>query len=170
MEFALNRPLSDGLMTPTRAPARASWRSLDRHPISARRWDVVEENSVVTAFFWISLGAIGGANARFLLSRWAARMLGADFPYGTLLVNASGSLLLGFFMIWTTERVLADPRWRLVVAIGFCGGYTTFSSYAFETISYFEQGHWALLAWNLVSNNLLSLAGVLAGAALARAL
>lgn len=73
-------------------------------------------------------------------------------------------------MVWTTERVLADPRWRWLLAIGFCGAYTTFSSYAFETMSYFEQGHWTLLAVNIISNNLLSLAAVLAGAMLARAL
>lgn len=122
------------------------------------------------AVLWISLGAILGANARYFLSRWLARNLGASFPLGTLLVNITGSLLLGFFMIWTTERVLADPRWRLLLAIGFCGSYTTFSSFAFETFAYFEQGHWPLLAANFISNNLLSLAAVLAGAALARAL
>ncbi len=86
---------------------------------------------------WISLGAIVGANARYFLSRWVARNFTAEFPYGTLLINITGSLLLGFFMAWTTERVLADPRWRLLVAIGFCGSYTTFSSYSYETMAYF---------------------------------
>jgi len=65
---------------------------------------------------------------------------------------------------------LADPRWRLVIAIGFCGSYTTFSSYAFETISYFEQGHWLLFWANILTNNILCLLAVIAGAALARAL
>ncbi|MGI9103215.1 MAG: fluoride efflux transporter CrcB [Terriglobales bacterium] len=122
------------------------------------------------AVLWISLGAVIGANARYFLSRWLARNAGAIFPYGTLVINITGSLLLGFFMIWTTERVLADPRWRLLIAIGFCGSYTTFSSYAFETIAYFEQGHWWLLAGNIISNNMLSLLAVIAGAAVARAL
>lgn len=122
------------------------------------------------AIFWISLGAVLGANARYLFSRWAARHFDPAFPYGTLLINVTGSLVLGFFMTWTTERVLADPRWRLLIAIGFCGSYTTFSSYAFETLAYFEQGHWTLLAVNFISNNLLSLLAVLAGAVLARAL
>ena len=119
---------------------------------------------------WISLGAILGANFRYLLSRFAARLLSTSFPYGTLLINVSGSLLLGFFLIWTTERVLADPRWRMFVAIGFCGSFTTFSSYAFERFAYFEQGHWWLMAANVAANNLLCLAAVLAGAALARVL
>jgi CrcB protein len=124
----------------------------------------------VLAVFWISLGAVIGANARYFFSRWVTRCTDAAFPFGTLLINVTGSLVLGFFMIWTTERVLADPRWRLLIAIGFCGSYTTFSSYAFETMAYFEQGHWTLLATNLIANNLLCLAAVLAGAALARAL
>ena len=122
------------------------------------------------AAFWISLGAVIGANARYFFSRWVTRHTDASFPFGTLLINVTGSLVLGFFLTWTTERVLADPRWRLLIAIGFCGSYTTFSSYAFETIAYFEQGHWTLLAANFIANNLLCLAAVVAGAALARAL
>jgi CrcB protein len=122
------------------------------------------------AVLWISLGAIAGANARYFLSRWAAKALSPAFPYGTLIINVTGSLILGFFLIWTSERVLADSRWRFLIAIGFCGAYTTFSSYAFETMYYFEQGHWMLFAANLLANNLLCLAAVLAGVALARSL
>ena len=122
------------------------------------------------AFLWISLGAIAGANARYALSRWAARALTPAFPFGTLIINVTGSFLLGLFLAWTTERVLVDVRWRLLIAVGFCGGYTTFSSYAFETIAYFEQGQWLLLWTNVVANNLLSLAAVLGGVALARVL
>ena len=122
------------------------------------------------AVFWISLGAVIGANARYFFSRWVTRYMDAAFPFGTLAINVTGSLVLGFFMIWTSERVLADPRWRLLLAIGFCGSYTTFSSYAFETFAYFEQGHWSLLAANFIANNLLCLGAVLAGAAVARAL
>jgi fluoride exporter len=120
-------------------------------------------------YAWISVGAVLGANLRYLLSRIVTRFSDPAFPYGTLLINTSGSLLLGFFLAWTTERVLADPLWRWLVAIGFCGSYTTFSSYAFETMAFFEQGHWMLLAANVASNNLLCLAAVVAGAALARA-
>jgi fluoride exporter len=122
------------------------------------------------AYAWISLGAVLGANLRYLLSKIVTRMSDAAFPYGTLIINGTGSLLLGFFLVWTTERVLANPLWRLLVAVGFCGSYTTFSSYAFETIAYFEQGHWALFAANIVTNNLLCLGAVIAGAALARSI
>ena len=118
----------------------------------------------------ISVGAIVGANARFLISRYAARILGPLFPYGTLFINVTGSIIVGFFMIWATERALVDPRWRLLIVVGFCGAFTTFSSYAFETMAYFEQGQWLLMMTNVVANNLLCLGGALAGMALARVL
>ena len=121
-------------------------------------------------FLAISLAAIVGANLRYLLSRFAAREFGAVFPYGTLAINIVGSFIVGFFIIWTTERALVDPRWRLLVVVGFCGSFTTFSSYAFETVSYLEQGQWALMLTNILSNNLLCLVAVLAGLALARVL
>jgi CrcB protein len=116
----------------------------------------------------ISLGAIFGANARYFMSRYAAKLLGPTFPYGTLMINVIGSAIVGFFMIWTTERVLIDPRWRLLVVVGFCGAFTTFSSYAYESMAYFEQGQWHLLLTNIFSNNLLCLVGAVAGMALAR--
>jgi len=117
----------------------------------------------------ISIGAILGANARWILSRYAARVLGPTFPYGTLFINITGSFIVGFFMIWASERVLLDPRWRLLIVVGFCGAFTTFSSYAFETMSYFEQGQWLLMFTNFASNNLLCLGAALVGMALARA-
>ena len=121
-------------------------------------------------FLIISLGAVLGANARYIFSRFTAKMVGPAFPYGTLIINIVGSAIVGFFIVWTTERVLLDPRWRLLVVIGFCGSFTTFSSYAFETMAYFEQGQWALMFGNILSNNLLCLAGALSGMALARVL
>jgi CrcB protein len=122
------------------------------------------------AYFWVSVGAVLGACLRFFLARFAAKVISTDFPYGTLIINVTGSFILGLFMIWTTERVLADVRWRWLIAIGFCGSYTTFSSYAFETIANMEQGHWMIFLLNIVSNNLLCLLAVIAGAAIARAL
>ncbi len=121
-------------------------------------------------YLWIILGAAAGASARYAVSRYLAKSVSSIFPYGTLFINATGSFILGFFLIWITERVFADPRWRLLVAVGFCGSYTTFSSYAFETFALFEQGQWASLAANILGNNLLCLAAVLAGAILARVL
>jgi fluoride exporter len=123
----------------------------------------------VKDYLAISVAAIVGANLRYLLSRLAAMELGSMFPYGTLFINIVGSVIVGFFIIWTTERALVDPRWRLLVVIGFCGSFTTFSSYAFETMSYFDHGQWGLMLINILSNNVLCLGGALAGMALARA-
>jgi CrcB protein len=118
----------------------------------------------------ISLGAIVGANLRYFIAQVAAKLVPSSFPYGTLAINLSASFILGFFLTWTSERVLADPRWRLLIAVGFCGGYSTYSSYAFETFALFESGHWALAAYNILGMNLLCFAAVLLGAALARIL
>jgi fluoride exporter len=124
----------------------------------------------VKDFLAISIAALLGANLRYLLSRLTVEKLGPIFPYGTLLINVAGSLIVGFFVIWTTERVLIDPRWRVLVVVGFCGSFTTFSSYAFETVAYFEHGQWLLMLANILSNNLLCLGAALVGMALARVL
>ena len=118
----------------------------------------------------VAIGAVFGANLRWLISRWSAKFISPVFPYGTLFINVTGSFIVGFFMIWSTQRVLLDPRWRLLIVVGFCGAFTTFSSFAFETMAYFEQGQWMMMAANFVSNNLLCLAAALAGMALARVL
>jgi CrcB protein len=121
-------------------------------------------------YIWIAVGAVVGASARYFLSGLIARNFSATFPYSTLFINVTGSLVLGFFLVYSTDRVLLDPRWRLLVAVGFCGSYTTFSSYAFESFALMEQGQWLLLGLNAVASNVLCLAAVLAGAALARGL
>ena len=121
-------------------------------------------------FLAISLGAVVGANSRYWMSRYALRLLGPVFPFGTLAINLLGSLILGFFMVWTAERVVVDPRWRLLVAVGFCGGFTTFSSFAIESLALIERGQWLLVAANVLSNNLLALGAAVAGMALARLL
>jgi fluoride exporter len=121
-------------------------------------------------YLWIALGAIVGATARYFLNLLIARDFSSSFPYGTLLINVTGSLIAGFFLVFSTERVLLDPRWRLLVVIGFCGSYTTFSSYAYESFALMEHGQWLLTGINIVGSNVLSLIAVVAGAALARAL
>jgi CrcB protein len=121
-------------------------------------------------YLWIALGAVVGASARYFLSGFVAKVHPSSFPYGTLLINITGSMVLGFFLIWSGERVLIDPRWRLLIAIGFCGSYTTFSSYAFETFALGEQGQWLLMGLNVLASNLLCLVAVMAGAAMARGL
>ncbi|MGI9075289.1 MAG: fluoride efflux transporter CrcB [Bryobacteraceae bacterium] len=116
----------------------------------------------------ISLGAVVGANLRYFVGQYIAKLIPSTLPYGTLIINVTGSFILALFLVWTTERVLADPRWRLMIAVGFCGGYTTFSSYAYETFALCEQGQWLACALNILANNVLCLLGTVLGAMLAR--
>ena len=118
----------------------------------------------------ISLGAIIGANLRYFVAQYVSRLIPSSFPFGTLIINISASFILGFFLVWTSERVLADPRWRLFVAVGFCATYSTYSSYAFETFALVETGRWAVAAWNILVTNVVCFLAVVAGAALARSL
>ena len=121
-------------------------------------------------FLLISLGAVLGANARFLITRLTLQKMGPDFPYGTLLINVLGSLIIGFFMAGPWKHSPSMKAASLFVAVGFCGGFTTFSSYAFDSITLFERGQWFLAGANILSNNILSLAAILLGVALARLL
>ena len=121
-------------------------------------------------YLWIALGAVVGASARYFVSLQIARHFSTTFPYGTLLINITGSMVVGFFLVFSTERALLDPRWRLLVVIGFCGSYTTFSSYAFESFALLERGQWLLTGANILGSNVLCLAAVMAGAAIARGL
>ena len=136
----------------------------------SRRQEAPYYGTILQTVLWISLGAIVGANLRYFLAQLVARWTSPGFPYGTLIINVTGSFVLGFFLVWTTDRVLADPRWRLLIAVGFCGGYTTFSSYAFESFALIEQGQWAAAAMNVAASNLLSLTAVVLGAMLARSI
>ena len=109
---------------------------------------------------WISLGAILGANARYFIGTWAADKLGSAFPYGTLLIILTGSLILGVFLTFATQRGLVDPRYRLIIAVGFCGGYTTFSTYTYESINLMLAGSWVAGMLNLVGSAALGIGAV----------
>lgn len=118
----------------------------------------------------ISLGAILGANARYWLSGWVADKFGIAFPYGTLVVNITGSFVLGLFITLVTDRFLLDPNWRLLIAIGFLGSYTTFSTYTYETMNLILNGQPWLGILNLLGNNLLGGLFAVLGIFLARVL
>lgn len=118
-------------------------------------------------YLWIGLGGFVGANARYLLQQWAANRWGANFPYGTLLANVSGSFIIAFFLTLATERLAISPETRLFVAVGFLGGFTTFSSFSFETFRLIEQSGWRAAGLNFASNTILGLLGVLVGIFLA---
>ncbi|HEV1285758.1 MAG TPA: fluoride efflux transporter CrcB [Bryobacteraceae bacterium] len=118
----------------------------------------------------ISIGAILGANLRYFVAQYVSKLIPSSFPYGTLIINITASFMLGFFLVWTSERVLADPRWRIFFAVGFCATYSTYSSYAFETFALVENGQFWLAAMNLVLTNVVCFVAVVSGAALARSI
>jgi fluoride exporter len=122
----------------------------------------------VQTFLIISVGAILGANCRYWLGGWAVQRFGTAFPYGNLIINLSGSFILGLFMTLVTERFLVNPQWRLLVAIGFLGSYTTFSSYTYESISLVLNGQFWLGLLNLFGSSLLGGLAALAGVWLGR--
>ena len=118
----------------------------------------------------ISIGAIIGANLRYFVAQYVTKLIPSSFPFGTLVINITASFMLGFFLIWTTERVLADPRWRIFFAVGFCATYSTYSSYAFETFALFEKGQFPFALFNVLATNVVCFIAVALGAALARSL
>ena len=121
-------------------------------------------------YLWIGIGGFAGVNARYIVGRWAGNRYGAAFPYGTFLINVTGAFVIGVVMTLLTERFVADPRWRLLIVVGFLGGYTTFSSYAYEAIMLIDQGEWGRSLLYVVGSNVLGLLACLAGVALVRSI
>jgi CrcB protein len=121
-------------------------------------------------FLLISFGAILGANLRYWVGGWAVERFGTAFPYGTLIINLSGSFILGLFVTLATERFLLDPRWRVLVAVGFLGAYTTFSTYTYESVNLILTGKLWLGLLDLFGSSFLGGFAVLLGIFAARAL
>jgi fluoride exporter len=107
-----------------------------------------------TRVIWISLGGVLGANARYWLGGWVQQRWGAAFPSGTLVINLSGSFLLGLLMALVTERYVTPftPALRLAVGIGFLGAYTTFSTFTYETLMQLETATWSGAILNLAAS------------------
>lgn len=117
--------------------------------------------------------AIAGAGAvgalfRFGLSNGVYRVLGRDFPYGTLIVNVIGSFLVGYLFVVFLERIVSTEVWRLAVLVGLLGSFTTFSTFSLETLNLFNDGAYVKAALNIVLSVLLCLAGTWVGISLAR--
>ncbi len=134
-----------------------------------RRLRRLLRSEVMEQFLIISIGAVLGANARYWLGGWAAEKFGTAFPYGTLIINLTGSFILGIFITLVSDRFLVNPNWRLLLAIGFLSSYTTFSSYTFESVSLILENQWLPGLLNLFGSAFLGGAAVLLGILLARA-
>ena len=117
----------------------------------------------------ISLGGFLGANVRYLIGSWAATHWGAAFPWGTFLINMTGSLAIGFYLTLVSERFPGRVIPRLFFATGFLGAYTTFSAFSQETVTLLQHGALAAAGSYVVASLVLGLAAAGAGRWLARA-
>lgn len=118
--------------------------------------------------FWICLGGAAGTGLRYVVSGWVLRSLGTSFPYGTLAVNLAGSFLLGALMHVGLSTEWLSPTLRLAVTTGAMGGFTTYSTFSYETMRLIEDGAWGLASLNVAVTVILCLLAAFAGIATAR--
>lgn len=123
----------------------------------------------MTTYLWVAIGGALGTTGRYWLSGIVARLIGETFPWGTLFVNVTGSIIIGFFATLTGPdgRVFVGSTARQFVMIGICGGYTTFSSFSLQTLNLMNDGEWLYAGANIIGSVLLCLVAVWAGYMLA---
>ena len=119
-------------------------------------------------YFLVLVGGGAGALARYVAASAIMTRFGGRFPLGTLVINVTGSFLIGLLMTILTGRFKLDPNWRLLLVVGFLGGYTTFSSFEWETYTAVRDGARWIGALNVVSSVTLGYAAVWLGVMLAR--
>lgn len=121
------------------------------------------------AYMWIAIGGALGTTARFWLSGVVARSFGETFPWGTLVINVTGSFVIGFFGALTGPdgRLFVGSTARQFVMIGMCGGYTTFSSFSLQTLNLMNDGEWFRAGANVGLSVLLCMIAVWTGVVLA---
>lgn len=123
---------------------------------------------MIAPYLAVAFGGTLGAISRYAVVMFAQNIWGLKFPYGTLIVNTLGSFLAGLFITLLVGRFSAEEYWRLFFFTGFLGAFTTFSSFAAESMFMFESGQWLKLFTNILVNNIGSLIMVLLGTFLAR--
>jgi CrcB protein len=122
----------------------------------------------LSRYLAVVIGGGAGALARYVAASAIMTRFGGKFPLGTLVINVTGSFLIGFLMTMLTERFQIDPRWRLLLVVGFLGGYTTFSSFEWETYTAVRDGGLRTGMLNIVSSIMLGYIAVWLGVMLAR--
>jgi CrcB protein len=120
--------------------------------------------------WYVAVGGAVGSVSRFLLGAYVQQRVGAAFPVGTLLVNVTGSLLLGFLLRYALATEAISPEVRVLLTTGFCGGYTTFSTFSYETAALIEDGQYDRAALYVALSVVASLIGTFMGIAGAREL
>ncbi|HEX5414138.1 MAG TPA: fluoride efflux transporter CrcB [Chloroflexota bacterium] len=120
--------------------------------------------AMLTPYLLIGLGAFLGANCRYLVGGWAANLLGAGFPYGTLIINVSGSFVIGLFLALISGRFVTPPGVRLFFAVGFLGAYTTFSTFTYESLTLLQSRAYLAALIDLLGSVILGMLAVALGA------
>jgi CrcB protein len=118
--------------------------------------------------WYIAVGSALGGVSRYLVGGLMQRLLDTTFPAGTLVVNVTGSFLLGLFLRYAIDTPTLTPELRAFLTIGFCGGYTTFSTFSYESVALLEEGDWARGAIYVALSLVLSFAAMILGFAAAR--
>lgn len=118
----------------------------------------------------IGIGGFLGAVTRYSVAVWIGQRWGRTFPLGTFAVNISGSLLIGLIMPVLTERFLVNPQWRLFLAVGFLGAYTTFSTFEYETGGLLKDGEWLISGLNVVLSVVAGFAALKLGEVIAKSI
>jgi CrcB protein len=120
--------------------------------------------------WYVALGSAAGGVLRYLLGGWIQQKAGGTFPLQTLLINISGSFLLGLLQRYALESAAISPEIRTLLTIGFCAGYTTFSTFSFETVRMLENGDWLRAGWYVGLSVALCVAAAALGITAAREL
>jgi CrcB protein len=118
---------------------------------------------MIVRLFWICVGGAFGTGARYLLSGWALERLGPTFPFGTLAVNVIGSFLLAVLMYVGVEGGALPATLRLALTTGVMGGFTTYSTFSYETMRYLQDGLWTLAILNVAVTVVACLAACIVG-------
>jgi fluoride exporter len=124
----------------------------------------------VGKFFVVGIGGGVGSILRFWLAAYVAQRMGTRFPYGTFLINVTGSFLIGFVMTVLTEKTHLSANWRYLIPIGFIGGYTTFSTFEYETLRAIQDGQFTVGTLNVVLSVLVGFVMVWMGAMAGKAI
>jgi len=117
---------------------------------------------------WVAVGSAIGGVLRLAVGAVIQQRTGSTFPLGTLAINLSGSFLLGFLLRYSLGTPAVSPEIRAFLTTGICGGYTTFSTFSYETVALVEDGDYHRAAWYIGLSVVLSLAAVFLGIGLAR--
>lgn len=119
-------------------------------------------------YLWVAIGSAAGGVIRFLLGTFIQQKTGSTFPVGTLAINVTGSLVLGFVVRYALATPAISPEIRALLTAGLCGGYTTFSTFSYESAALIEDGAYHRAAWYVGLSVVLSLAATFLGSGLAR--